>query len=123
MGVATDTSGSDGSSSIAAPDATHDQRGVATWYGAAFAGKPTASGERFDPDAMTAAHRKLRFGTWVEVCRTDGSSRCVRVRINDRGPFGHTERVIDLSKHAASLLGIVQDGSGEVSIHVVDGPG
>jgi rare lipoprotein A len=97
------------------------QQGLATWYGAAFAGRKTASGERFDPNAMTAAHRTLPFGTWVDVVRVD-NGLSVRVRINDRGPFGHAERVIDLSRAAADKLGIVRAGVAKVKVMPVAGP-
>jgi len=97
------------------------QRGTATWYGKSFAGKRTASGERFDPAAMTAAHRKLAFGTWVEVRRVDTGSS-VRVRITDRGPWGDDHKVIDLSRAAAEKLGIVRDGMATVELRVVPGP-
>ena len=95
--------------------------GSATWYGKEFAGRKTASGERFDPSAMTAAHRTLRFGTWVEVTRVD-DGRAVRVRITDRGPFGHEDRIIDLSRGAAERLGIVKAGVAKVKLRVVEGP-
>jgi rare lipoprotein A len=97
------------------------QEGVATWYGGAFAGRKTASGERFDPSAMTAAHRTLPFGTWVEVRRVD-TGATVRVRITDRGPFGSDERVIDLSKGAAQRIGLVKSGVARVELRVVVGP-
>jgi rare lipoprotein A len=97
------------------------QVGLATWYGASFAGKKTSNGERFDPQAMTAANRKLPFGTWVEVRRIDTGSS-VRVRINDRGPWGDARRVIDLSYRAAQLLGFVEMGAVKVEVRVVDGP-
>jgi rare lipoprotein A len=97
------------------------QNGLATWYGGKLAGRRTASGERFDPQAMTAAHLTLPLGTWVEVRRaSDG--RTVRVRINDRGPFGDPRRIIDLSKHAAQELGIVKRGTAEVSVRVIPPP-
>jgi rare lipoprotein A len=86
--------------------------GVASWYGARFAGRKTASGERFDPGEMTAAHRTLPFGSRVRV--THGG-KSVIVRINDRGPF-HGGRVIDLSKAAADELGLVGAGSGRVQL-------
>jgi rare lipoprotein A (peptidoglycan hydrolase) len=98
-----------------------DQAGLATWYGGAFAGKKTANGERFDPAKYTAAHRKLKFGTWVEVRRTD-TGRTVRVRINDRGPFGDDRRIIDLSKKAAEDLDIIHEGVSKVELRVVGGP-
>jgi rare lipoprotein A (peptidoglycan hydrolase) len=104
-----------------APNVAPDQTGKATWYGGAFAGKKTANGERFDPTKYTAAHRKLPFGTWVEVRRPD-TGRTVRVRINDRGPFGDDQRIIDLSRKAAQDLDIVHDGVARVELRVVDGP-
>jgi rare lipoprotein A len=90
--------------------------GVASWYGAEFAGRKTASGERFNPGEYTAAHRTLPFGSKVRVSRGDKS---VVVRINDRGPF-HGGRVIDLSRAAAAELGIVSAGRGEVTLALVD---
>ena len=104
-----------------APDIKADQSGNATWYGAAFAGKKTANGERFDHSKYTAAHRKLPFGTWVEVRRVD-TGRVVRVRINDRGPWGDDKRVIDLSRKAAEELDLIREGVVRVELRVVDGP-
>lgn len=85
---------------------------IASWYGAE-SGPRTASGERFDPAAMTAAHRTLPFGTWVRVTH-DG--RSVTVRINDRGPF-RRGRSIDLSRGAARAIGL--DGVGAVTLEVL----
>src|SRR4051812_32624112 len=82
------------------------QRGLATWYAS---GKMTASGERFDKHALTAAHRTLPFGTRVRVT-DERNGRTVIVRINDRGPFGNRRRIIDLSEAAAARLGILDDG-------------
>ena len=83
----------------------HTETGLASWYGKAHHGRRTASGERFDMQALTAAHRTLAFGTIVRV--TDvASGRSVNVRINDRGPFGNG-RIIDLSYAAARKLGMV----------------
>jgi rare lipoprotein A len=104
-----------------APNVTADQAGLATWYGGAFAGKKTANGERFDPTKYTAAHRKLPFGTWVEVRRAD-TGRTVRVRINDRGPWGDDRRIIDLSRKAAEDLDVVREGVAKVELRVVSGP-
>ena len=101
--------------------AAADQAGLATWYGGSFAGKKTANGERFDPTKYTAAHRTLKFGTWVEVRRAD-TGRTVRVRINDRGPWGDDRRIIDLSRKAAEELDIVHEGVSRVELRVVDGP-
>jgi rare lipoprotein A len=97
------------------------QVGDATWYGRQFAGRRTANGERFDPNKMTAAHRSLPLGTWVEVTRVDTGQR-VRVRITDRGPFGHEERIIDLSRAAGAKLGMLKRGVAHVEVRVVSGP-
>jgi rare lipoprotein A len=94
------------------------QSGQATWYGDAFAGRKTASGERFNPADYTAAHRTLPFGTWVLVQRVS-NGRQVRVRITDRGPFGSERRIIDLSKRAASDLDMVQTGVADVTLTIV----
>jgi rare lipoprotein A len=98
----------------------HALEGEASWYGASLAGRRTASGERFDPQAWTAAHRSLPFGTWVEVVRVD-TGRSVRVRINDRGPFA-AGRVIDLSQRAAAHLDMLRRGVASVRITVVSTP-
>lgn len=91
------------------------QCGGASWYN--LAGNKTASGERMNPNAMTAAHRKFRFGTKVRVTnRRNG--RSVIVRINDRGPFIRG-RVIDLSKAAAGRLGYLRRGHTSVCIERV----
>ena len=103
------------------PDRAEVQVGMATWYGGALAGRKTASGERFDPSQMTAAHRTLPFGTWVEVTRVDTGQR-VRVRITDRGPFGHQDRIIDLARGAAEKIDLVKKGVTEVELRIVDGP-
>ena len=91
--------------------------GVASYYGRRFHGRRTASGERFDMNAMTAAHKTLPFGTLVQVTnpRTGAS---VIVRINDRGPYAHG-RTIDLSRAAAQQIGIVQRGHGSVELELL----
>lgn len=88
--------------------------GVASWYGEAFAKRRTSSGTRFDPKAMTAAHRRLPLGSKVLVVDTQ-THRSVIVTINDRGPYSH-DRVIDLSHGAANRLGIVHRGLAHVRI-------
>jgi rare lipoprotein A len=91
-----------------------DQCGGASWYGPGFHGKTAASGQPFDQNAMTAAHRSLPFGTVVRV--TDQrSGKSIDVTINDRGPF-HKGRIIDLSKAAATQLGIRNAGTGKVCV-------
>ncbi|CAO4153266.1 septal ring lytic transglycosylase RlpA family protein [Methylorubrum aminovorans] len=76
---------------------------IAPWYGPGFQGRLTANGERFDQDALTAAHRTLRFGTRVRVTNA-ATGRSVVVRINDRGPF-IAVRSIDLARGAARVIG------------------
>lgn len=90
--------------------------GVASWYGAKYRGRKTASGERFDPSDLTAAHPTLPMGTLVEVSRPD-RGRNVVVRINDRGPGGG--RILDVSEAAARKLGLLGEGTGLVSLQVV----
>lgn len=86
------------------------QRGIASWYGQRFHGRRTASGERYDMDALTAAHPTLPFGTIVRV-RSLVNGREVDVRINDRGPY-IGRRIIDLSRAAAGALGLLDAGTG-----------
>jgi rare lipoprotein A len=97
---------------------TAAQAETASYYGAE-SGRHTASGERFDPNAMTAAHRTLPFGTLLRVTYR---GRSVVVRINDRGPFvrngGHFTRDIDLSEGAARRIGL--PGVGQVTVEVID---
>jgi len=96
------------------------QSGLATYYSDALRGHKTANGDRYDPEGMTAAHRTLPLGTWVRVSTQDG--REVEVRINDRGPFGNEDRIIDLSKHAARELGILKRGVAPITLRVIDAP-
>jgi len=93
------------------------EHGRATYYADSLAGNRTASGERYDPRAMTAAHRTLPFGSVVRVIRSDG--RFVEVTINDRGPFGGHGAVIDLSRTAAEKLGMLRAGVVDVELEVV----
>ncbi len=92
------------------------ESGVASWYGAELAGELTASGEPFDPEAMTAAHPELPFGTTVTVVNLE-NGRAVEVVINDRGPFTD-DRIIDVSQAAARKLGFKDDGTAEVQIEI-----
>lgn len=92
------------------------QRGRATYYADKFKGRATASGEPYNPRALTAAHRSLPFGALVDVIRRDG--RRVRVRINDRGPFKRG-RIIDLSRRAAERIGLIKDGVTDVTLELI----
>ncbi|MEM9161560.1 MAG: septal ring lytic transglycosylase RlpA family protein [Cyanobacteria bacterium P01_F01_bin.4] len=91
--------------------------GLASWYGPGFHGRQSASGERFNQNAFTAAHRTLPFGTRVRVTNVS-NGRQVVVRINDRGPYSGG-RVIDLSAGAARQIGLVNAGVGRVQIEVL----
>jgi rare lipoprotein A len=84
------------------------EEGLASWYGDPYHGRPTASGERFDQDSLTAAHRTLPFGTVARVTNLD-NDRSVDVVINDRGPF-IAGRIVDLSRAAASAIGAIGPG-------------
>lgn len=92
--------------------------GEASYYGDELTGSPTASGEAFDPEEMTAAHRTLPMGSKLKVtnARTGDS---VVVRVNDRGPF-HGRRVIDVSKAAAQKIGLLKSGTGRVELALLD---
>lgn len=93
--------------------------GLASWYGPGLHGRRTASGERFDRFGFTAAHRTLPFGTRVCV-RSLVTGKTVMVRINDRGPFGGGERVVDLSQAAARELGMIGLGIKPVQLWQAD---
>src|SRR4051812_17351296 len=99
-------------SPAAAEETKPIQTGAASWYGPGFHGKRTATGERFNTNDLTAAHKTLPFGTKVRVTN-ERTGRSVVVRINDRGPYAHG-RVIDLSKAAAAAVGIA--GVGQVTL-------
>lgn len=101
---------------LAGEPAREYQRGGASWYGPGFHGRRTASGERYDMHAFTAAHRTLPFGTWVRVLSLV-NGREVDVRITDRGPFIRS-RVIDVSRSAAEALGMLGLGFKEVVLLV-----
>lgn len=90
------------------------QVGTASWYGPGFHGRETASGERFDQNGLTAAHRTLPLGTRAVVTNLE-NGRSVEVEINDRGPYAGN-RVVDLSRGAAARLGMLDDGLARVRI-------
>lgn len=94
-----------------------EENGVASWYGPGFHGKRTSTGESYDMEAMTAAHKTLPFETHVEVTNLDNGRTAV-VRVNDRGPFVDG-RVIDLSKAAARELGVIGPGTAKVRIRAL----
>ena len=95
--------------------------GKATYYADSLAGNHTASGEPYDPELFTAAHKKLPFGTVVRVVRRD-NGQTTYVKINDRGPFGAKDRIIDLSKAAARELDMLGAGVVGVRVEVVERP-
>lgn len=92
----------------------YQERGVASWYGEKFHGRPTSSQEPYDMHAMTAAHRTLPLPTYVRV-RNLANGKSVIVRVNDRGPFVDN-RIIDLSYAAATKLDMVRDGTSLVEV-------
>ena len=96
------------------------QTGVASWYGRQFHGRKTASGESYDMNALTAAHRTLPLNCYIRVTNNN-NGKSVVVKVNDRGPF-HGNRVVDLSYGAAKQLGITSQGTAKVSIERVSGP-
>lgn len=102
---------------LTAVAADDEQEGLASWYGEPYHGRIAASGETYNMEEMTAAHRTLPFGTTVRVNRLDNGASVV-VRINDRGPIPE-ERIIDLSKAAARRLGMIQPGVVPVAVQVV----
>jgi rare lipoprotein A len=103
-----------------APAAGTYQEGIASWYGPGYHGKRTASGERFDQDALTAAHPTWAFGTRVKVTLLS-TGKSVVVRINDRFP-AHKGRAIDLSREAAKRIGLIGPGTGKVRLEVLSTP-
>lgn len=93
------------------------QKGKASYYHDSLHGNPTASGEPYDRNALTAAHRSLPFGTEILV-RNLKNGRTVRVTVNDRGPFV-SGRIVDLSRRAAEEIALVQDGVTDVTLEIV----
>jgi len=97
------------------------QTGKASWYGPGFEGRLTSSRERFDKNALTAAHRTLPFETIVEVVNTE-NNKSVEVRINDRGPYAQ-DRIIDLTKAAAEEINMLDNGVAKVELFLVEAGG
>jgi rare lipoprotein A len=92
--------------------------GMASYYGAEFAGSRTANGERFDPNGLTAAHRTLAFHSRVAVTNLSNGKEVI-VRINDRGPWGRG-RIIDISHAAAREIGMHRSGTARVRLELLD---
>lgn len=99
----------------------YDETGYASWYGPKFHGRPTANGERFDMNQLSAAHRTLPLPSLVLVTNLE-NGRSIKVRINDRGPFVE-DRIIDLSRRAAQFLGFEKQGIARVRVQRIRGDG
>ncbi|MDR1080650.1 MAG: septal ring lytic transglycosylase RlpA family protein [Deltaproteobacteria bacterium] len=95
----------------------YKEKGLASWYGEPFHGRKTASGEVYDMNEISAAHKTLPLHTWVEVINTDTREKLL-LRINDRGPFVDG-RIIDLSKAAARKIGVYRPGTAKVVVVAV----
>ena len=102
---------------VPAEQPNYDEVGMASWYGAQFNGRPTASGERFDMNGLSAAHKTLPLPAMVEVTNLS-NGRTTVVRVNDRGPFSDG-RIIDLSRGAAEEIGLLSQGVGQVRVRYV----
>ena len=98
-------------------DYRYDETGVASWYGKDFHRKPTANGETFDMNAVSAAHKTLPLPSMVRVTNL-GNGRVINIRVNDRGPFS-SGRIIDLSRKAAQLLGFELQGTALVRVEIL----
>lgn len=98
----------------------YDETGIASWYGDPFHGRLTANGERYDMNALTAAHKTLPLPTDVRVTNLD-NGRSIVVRVNDRGPFVNG-RIIDLSRRSAQLLGFQRQGTAKVRVQLAVSP-
>ncbi|MDR1374966.1 MAG: septal ring lytic transglycosylase RlpA family protein [Treponema sp.] len=105
---------------VPAPDGkAFRQEGIASWYGAEFAGRPTASGELFNPSELTAAHPTLPFGTMLKITNKHNNT-AVTVRVNDRGPFV-SARIVDVSRAAAEQLDMISTGTAPVIVEILTG--
>lgn len=104
----------DGKLYIPREEPNYDETGIASWYGDEFAGRLTANGEVFNPDALTAAHQTLPMPSYVQVTNLENDKSLI-LRINDRGPYV-TGRILDVSEAAAKKLGFHQQGKAQVRI-------
>ena len=100
-----------------AVDYDYSETGIASWYGADFHGRPTANGEIYDMNRVTAAHRTLPMPSVVQVTNLE-NGRSISLRVNDRGPFKRG-RIIDLSRRGAQLLGFERDGTAKVRVEIL----
>jgi rare lipoprotein A len=107
----------DGVRYVPADDRNYTASGVASWYGDKFHGRPTSSGELYDMEDLTAAHRTLPMPSFIKVTNSD-NGKSVVLRVNDRGPF-HNNRIIDVSRRAAEELGFVSKGMVRVKVERV----
>ena len=98
-------------------DYDYDETGVASWYGEAFQGKPTANGEVFELNQVSAAHKTLQLPSIVEVTNLQ-NGRALRMRVNDRGPFAD-DRIIDVSRRGAQMLGFERAGTAPVRVRII----
>lgn len=98
------------------PVIIHKEEGIASWYGGKFNNRKTASGERFNQNAITAAHKTLPLGTKVIVTNIDNGKQLV-IKINDRGPYSKN-RILDVSKQAAVKLGMIERGTSRITLEV-----
>lgn len=96
---------------------SYSETGIASWYGPDFDGKYTANGERYDMNALTAAHRTLPMPSIVEVTNLD-TGRSIQLRVNDRGPYAR-DRILDVSRRAAQLLGFENAGTARVRVQLL----
>ena len=96
------------------------EKGIASWYGVPYHGRPAADGEIYNMETLVAAHRTMPFNTWVRVTNLN-NSKSVDVRVIDRGPFVGN-RIIDLSKAAARQIDLIGPGTGEVKVEVISAP-
>jgi rare lipoprotein A len=98
----------------------YDERGIASWYGEQFQGRPTSSGEPFEMNELSAAHRTLPLPAWVRVTNL-ANGRSLLLRVNDRGPFADPDRrILDVSYAAAIRLGMVETGTVSVRVEAVE---
>lgn len=96
------------------------ETGVAAYYSNVFQGRRTASGERYDKNALTAAHKTLPFGARVRVTNLQ-NEKSVELKINDRGPYSK-KRIIDVSRRAAKDLGFIREGLTKVRLEIIETP-